>query len=74
LAGVGVAEGAGEPVGAGLDLCDGPPVVSDHVMMSAKGGEILGFGWPVFDPGLVVVEVAVDRVGTTGWPDTGGSL
>ena len=35
MAGVAVAEGAGELVAAGLGLVDGPAVVSDDMMMPA---------------------------------------
>jgi hypothetical protein len=70
LAGVAVAEWAGELVAAGLELVDGPAVVSDDVMVSAERGEIVFAGGSVLCPGLVVVEVAVEGGDATAGEDT----
>jgi hypothetical protein len=44
LAGVVVAEGAGEPIEAGVELVDGPAVVADDMVMSAERGQVVFCG------------------------------
>ena len=70
MAGVAVPEWAGELVAAGLELVDGPAVVSDDMVVSAEWGEIVFAGGPVFCPGLVVVEVTMLGGDATAGKDT----
>ena len=64
-------ERAGELIAAELALDDGPAVVADHVMVTAKRAEVVFSGRPVLAPGLVVVEVATGRGHPAAGKDTG---
>ena len=71
LAGIGMTKRAGELIAAQPGLDDGPAVVADDVMVSAKRAEVVFSGRPFFAPGLVVVEVTAGGGHPAAGKDTG---